>query len=66
MRTIVPNQTFKHGLETYVEGQSYEVSYEDAEYFEDAGWIGEGGSQTNGGLHLDIQDVMLGHSAEVN
>lgn len=64
-RTIVPNQTFKHAAKTYEEGESYEVSIEDAEYFEAAGWIGER-AETSKAQTLDIHDVMLGHSAEVN
>lgn len=65
MITIVPNQTFKHGPRTYEEGEAYEVSEEDAEYFEAAGWTGDA-LPTNGEVNLEIFDVMLGHSAEVN
>lgn len=64
-RTIVPNQTFKHGTKTYEEGESYKVSIEDAGYFEAAGWVGER-VETGEALSLEIEDVMLGHSAEVN
>lgn len=64
METIIPNQTFKHGGDTYEEGESYEVSEDDAEDFKDAGWVGEklAGSDAT----LDVQDMQIGHSAEVN
>lgn len=64
METIIPNQTFKHGGDAYEEGQSYEVSEDDALHFREAGWIGE---RTPGSdATLDVQDMQLGHSAEVN
>lgn len=65
METIIPNQRFKHGTETYEEGESYEVSAGDAEYFKDAGWVGEK-PETGKELTLDIQDQYLGQFAEVN
>lgn len=61
MRTIIPNQTFKHETETYEAGQEYEVCDAEAEYFEEAGWVGE--RTTRSESHsLAIDDVMLGHS----
>jgi hypothetical protein len=61
---VVPNQTFKHGSETYEAGESYDVSDNDAQYFQQAGWIGE---RTAGeGVTLKVADIQLGHSAEVN
>jgi hypothetical protein len=61
---VVPNQTFKHGAETYEAGESYEVSADDAQYFQQAGWIGE--RAVGEGATLDVADIQLGHSAEVN
>lgn len=69
MATIVPNQTFKHGRETYEAGESYEVSQADAEYFQEAKWIGDSAALAliKSQLQiLDIQDVTLGHEARVN
>jgi len=61
---IIPNQDFKHGGQAFVEGEEYEVSDEEAEYFEACGWVGE---RTAGeSVTLDVQDMMLGHSSEVN
>lgn len=65
MKTIKPNQDFKHGKKTYKKGRKYEVSEEDAEYFESTGWTGE--TVSAGKTHsLDVQDLTLGHSSEVN
>ena len=62
--TIKPNQDFKHGKKNYKKGRKYEVSDEDAKYFEACGWVGE---QVAGEpASLKIQDMMLGHSSEVN
>ena len=64
MRTIIPNQLFKHGTETYEAGKSYEVSDEDAHYFEMVGWAGP--EAAGGNDHtLDIHDGQLGHKSEV-
>jgi len=62
--TIIPNQDFKHGTETYQEGQSYDVSEGEAYYFQMVGWVGPKteGSKT---VTLDVHDSTLGHSAEV-
>lgn len=65
MAVIRPNQTFKHETETYEKGQEYEVSDEDAEYFAGVGWVGE--PAETGQVHsLDVHDITLGHSSEVN
>jgi hypothetical protein len=61
---IKPNQDFKHGRKTYKKGRKYEVEAEAADYFELCGWVGDGGS--SGDQSLDIQDIQLGHSSEVN
>lgn len=64
MRTIKPNQDFKHGKKTYRKGRKYQATEEDAKYFESVGWVGEiveGKEQS-----LKIDDVMLGHTSEVN
>lgn len=66
MKTIKPNQEFKHGPKTYKKNRKYEVSPEDAEYFEACGWVGEQPAETGKEQTLDIQDTYLGHSAEVN
>ena len=64
MPTIIPNQDFKHGKETYEEGEFYEVSAEEAYYFKMNGWIGdEAAPSTN--ATLDVQDGQIGHTAEV-
>lgn len=64
MKTIVPNQEFKHGRETYEKGKSYEVSDEEAYYFTANGWVGP--EPETGKEHtLDIHDVTSGHEAEV-
>jgi len=64
MPTIIPNQNFKHGTETYKEGESYEVSESEAYYFQMAGWVGEKvGSVTT--ATLEVHDSQLGHQAEV-
>lgn len=65
MRIIIPNQTFKHDSETYREGQEYKVSDGDAQYFEENGWVGVRSQSAKVQL-LNIQDVKLGHLAEVN
>lgn len=41
MKTIKPNQDFKHGRQLFQEGQEYEVSDEDAAYFTEERWVGE-------------------------
>ena len=64
MPTIIPNQDFKHGKETYEEGQSYEVSAEEAYYFKMSGWVGDEAAPSANAT-LDVQDQMLGHKAEV-
>jgi hypothetical protein len=61
---IKPNQDFKHDRKTYKKGRKYEVEAEDADYFIQAGWVGDGSS--TGDQSLDIQDVQLGHSSGVN
>jgi hypothetical protein len=65
MPTIIPNQTFKHGAETYEEGESYEVSEGEAYYFQMSGWVGE---KPDSATHatLEVHDSTLGHEAEVN
>lgn len=63
MKTIKPNQEFKHGRKTYKKNRKYEVSPEDAEYFEACGWVGE--QPVSSAVHtLDIHDSTLGHEAE--
>jgi hypothetical protein len=64
MPTITPNQPFKHGVRTYESGEKYEVSDEDAEYFKGAGWVGE--RAAGEGATLEVDNLQLGHSAEVN
>lgn len=65
MSEIKPNQDFKHDKKTYKKGRKYEVSPEDAEYFQECGWVGE--RLETGKTHLlDVQDMQLGHSSEVN
>jgi hypothetical protein len=61
---IVPNQTFKHDAKTYGAGESHDVSSDDAQYFQQAGWIG--GRTAGEGATLKVADIQLGHSAEVN
>ena len=61
---ITPNQTFKHERETYEEGQEYDVSEEDAEYFASVGFIGE--RIAGESASLDVQDGVIGHSSEVS
>jgi hypothetical protein len=61
---VVPNQMFKHGSETYEAGESYDVSDDDAQYFQQAGWIG--GRTAGEDVTLEVADIQLGHSAEVN
>lgn len=65
MPTIAPNQDFRCGTVTYKEGQSYEVSEDDARYFQEAGWIGEK-PETGKVQSIEIHDIKLGHSVEVN
>jgi len=64
MKTIIPNQSFKHGRETYKQGVEYQVSDEDAHYFQMVGWVGgeAGPEQTH---TLDVHDGTLGHTSEV-
>jgi len=62
--TITPNQTFKHGRETYKEGKEYDVSAADAAYFEHVGWVG-GEQAPAESATLDVHDSYLGHAAEV-
>lgn len=64
MPTIIPNQDFKHGTETYQTGQSYEVSEGEAYYFQMVGWVGVRPTDT-ATVSLDIHDSTLGHAAEV-
>lgn len=64
MKTIVPNQDFKHGRETYKKGEPYEVEDGEAFYFQQCGWVGDGQSSGDAAT-LDIQDVTSGHKAEV-
>lgn len=61
---IIPNQAFKHDGKTFEEGQSYEVSEADAEYFRQAGWVGSPAEPQS--YTLDVQDIILSHSMEVN
>lgn len=61
---IVPNQTFKHEGEVYVEGEEYDVSEEDAEYFIEAGWVGERAEQSS--HFLEVHNGVIGHNSEVN
>jgi len=63
MKTIVPNQSFKHGRETYEEGVEYPVSDEDAHYFAMVGWTG--GQVKAQDQTLEVHDGALGHVAEV-
>lgn len=63
--TIKPNQDFKHGRKTYKKGRKYEVSDEDAKYFASCGWVGDV-IATGQEQSLKIDDVMLGHTSEVN
>lgn len=65
MSQIKPNQDFKHDRKTYKKGRKYEVSEEDGEYFANCGWTGEAG-EVSKAHSLDIQDMTLGHSSEVN
>lgn len=62
--TIIPNQDFKHGTETFKTGESYELPEELAYYFERAGWVG-GESRRGEDATLEIQDIQVGHTAEV-
>lgn len=61
---IVPNQDFKHDR-LYEKGKEYDVSEEDAEYFEAAGWVGER-PETGNHHFLEVHDGVIGHSSEVN
>jgi hypothetical protein len=63
MTTIIPNQTFKHGTETYEEGQSYEVSAEEAYYFKMCGWVGERTEPTGEPVTLEVHDSTTSHGA---
>jgi hypothetical protein len=62
--TIIPNQTFKHGKETYEVGKSYEVAESLAFHFAQVGWLGDmqvsGEQQT-----LEVQGGQIGHASEV-
>lgn len=61
---ITPNQSFKHGRETYEKDTEYEVSDEDAHYFQMVGWVG--GEPTTAQDHtLDVHNGTLGHTSEV-
>jgi hypothetical protein len=62
--TIIPNQTFKHGRETYEKGGSYEVSAEETYYFKMCGWVGEP-SPVGVETTLDVQDTIMGQQSEV-
>lgn len=64
MPTIIPNQTFKHGTETYEEGKSYEVPEGEAFYFTMVGWVGPR-TMGDSNVTIDIHDSTLGHTAEV-
>lgn len=64
MKTIVPNQNFKHGRETYEKGKEYQVKDQDAHYFTMIGWVGKPG-ETGQEHNLEIQDSALGHTSEV-
>lgn len=63
-KTIIPNQTFKHGRETYEKGKEYEVPAEEAYYFQSVGWLGPLASEPKEAT-LEIQDTVMGHKAEV-
>lgn len=65
MKTIIPNQQFKHGRETYEQGKEYEVSDEDAHYFTMVGWVGGQPTATSNEQTLDIHNSTLGHKSEV-
>lgn len=64
MPEIIPNQDFKHGAETYEEGEQYEVSSELAFYFQMCGWVGPRTVST-ANITLDVHDGSHGHQAEV-
>lgn len=64
MPTIIPNQTFKHGRETYEEGQSYEVSEGEAYYFQMVGWVGPRTVNTST-VTLEVNDVKVKAGTEV-
>lgn len=61
---IIPNQIFKHDGKTYETGESYDVSEDDAAYFQEAGWVGE--RRDGEDVALEIQNIQLGHSVRVN
>lgn len=63
--TIKPNQDFRHEGKSYKKGRKYEVSDENGKYFQSCGWVGEQ-PETGKEHSLDVHDVMLGHSSEVN
>jgi hypothetical protein len=64
--TIIPNQTFKHGRETYQKGESYEVSAEEAYYFKMCGWLEPDAVKVAGeNMTLDVHDSQFGHASEV-
>lgn len=62
---ITPNQNFKHGDKTYKRDNQYDVSDDDAAYFQAVGWIG-GGQSTEAVTSLEVQNIQLGHLSEVN
>lgn len=65
MPEITPNQTFKHGKETYEKGKSYEVSEGEAYYFEQCGWVGPKQPPTGEVHNLEVQDTVIGQTSEV-
>lgn len=65
MATIIPNQDFKHGREQYKQGESYEVSPEEAYYFKMCGWVGGEPAATGQPTTLEIHDGAHGHESEV-
>ena len=62
-KEIKPNQDFKHGKKAYKKGRKYEVSSEDAAYFESAGWVGE--EMPSRSQSLEVHDGKLGQISEV-
>lgn len=63
--TIVPNQTFRHGTETFEAGESYEVADELAYYFKMVGWVGGEPQPTGENTTLEVHDGEHGHESEV-
>lgn len=65
MPTIIPNQSFKHGTQTYEAGESYEVPEAEAYYFTQVGWVG-GEPKVTGETHdLEIHDLKVKAGTEV-